>query len=113
MDHVTRYQIPGTGLLVEGSAGNSGPYSNITFDTGSYSSASSTVCAQIISVSGSTKGIQHLTCISESNTPQAAVLLDSSNNLIKDVRIAGLLRWDSRGRECQRDGDCVTRVVSP
>jgi hypothetical protein len=34
VDHVTLYQIRGTGLLVQGSANNSGPYSNITFDTG-------------------------------------------------------------------------------
>jgi hypothetical protein len=36
VDHVSLYQILGTGLSVSGSANNSGPYSNITFDTGSY-----------------------------------------------------------------------------
>jgi hypothetical protein len=34
VDHVSLYQILGTGLLAEGNANNSGPYSNITFDTG-------------------------------------------------------------------------------
>lgn len=34
VDHVTLYQIRGTGLLVENNADGSGPYSNITFDTG-------------------------------------------------------------------------------
>jgi hypothetical protein len=46
VDHVSLYQILGTGLLVESNANNSGPYSNITFDTGGYSGAPSTVCAR-------------------------------------------------------------------
>ncbi|HXR16774.1 MAG TPA: hypothetical protein VN777_11305 [Terriglobales bacterium] len=36
VDHVTLYQIRGVGLLVENNADGSGPYSNITFNTGSY-----------------------------------------------------------------------------
>ena len=36
VDHVSLYQILGTGLSVMGNANNSGPYSNITFDTGAY-----------------------------------------------------------------------------
>ena len=32
VDHVSLYQILGTGLLAESNANNSGPYSNITFD---------------------------------------------------------------------------------
>jgi hypothetical protein len=36
VDHVSLYQIIGTGLSVTGNANNSGPYSNITFDTGAY-----------------------------------------------------------------------------
>jgi hypothetical protein len=36
VDHVTLYQIRGIGLLVENNADGSGPYSNITFNTGSY-----------------------------------------------------------------------------
>jgi hypothetical protein len=45
VNHVSLYQIQGTGLSVSGNASNSGPYSNITFDT-------STVCASINGVSG-------------------------------------------------------------
>ena len=47
VDHVLLYQILGIGLSVSGAATNSGPYSNITFDTGNETSISSTVCAQI------------------------------------------------------------------
>jgi len=36
VDHVSLYQILGTGLSITGNANNSGPYSNITFDTGAY-----------------------------------------------------------------------------
>jgi hypothetical protein len=98
VDHVTLYQILGTGLLVSsttgGSASNSGPYTNITFDTGGYSGTTSTVCAQISNnVSGGnltgTKGIHGLRCTSETNDAPAAVLLDASNNSIEDVKIVG------------------------
>jgi hypothetical protein len=44
VDHVSLYQILGAGLSVSGNANNSGPYSNITFDTGGLSGASSTIC---------------------------------------------------------------------
>ena len=88
VDHVSLYQILGTGLSVSGSANNSGPYSNITFDLGSNSGNSSTVCASINGLSG-TRGIHGLSCISGNNDSPAAVLLDSSNNSIEDVRIVG------------------------
>jgi hypothetical protein len=88
VDHVSLYRILGTGLSVSGNANNSGPYSNITFDLGGHSGTSLTYCASINGLSG-TQGIHGLTCISENNDPQAAVLLDSSNNSIEDVRIAG------------------------
>jgi len=89
VDHVSLYQIRGTGLLVENNATNSGPYSNITFDTGGYSGTSSTVCAQILDVTGGTYGIHGLNCMSETMDAPAAVLLDSSNNSIEDVTIKG------------------------
>jgi hypothetical protein len=95
VDHVGLYQILGTGLEVGGIANNSGPYSNISFDTGTHSGASSTVCAQILNVtqngtiSGGTRGLHGLSCISESHDASAAVLLDSSNNSIEDVQIQG------------------------
>ena len=84
---VSIYQIGGIGLKIWNTAHNSGPYSDITFDSGTLGS-SSTVCAQILSVS--TRGIHGLTCKSESSTiPTLAVQVDSSNNSIKDVRIQG------------------------
>jgi hypothetical protein len=53
VDHVSLYQITGTGLLVSGGlASNSGPYSSITFDTGSSVVPTSTVCAQILAATG-------------------------------------------------------------
>jgi hypothetical protein len=90
VDHVSLYQIRGTGLLVESNATNSGPYTNISFDTSTtYSGTSSTVCAQILSVSGGTRGIHGLNCRTYNNDPNGAVLLDSSNNSIEDVSIEG------------------------
>ena len=94
VDHVTLYQVRGTGLLVgsstaSGFASGSGPYSNITFDTGTYSGTTGTVCAQILNVVGGTRGIHGLFCHSETNDAPAGVLLDSSNNSITDVTIRG------------------------
>lgn len=88
VDHVTLYQIRGTGLSLSGAANGSGPYTNITFDLGTASGVSSTHCANINGLT-STLGIHGLTCLSENNDPLTAVLLDSSNNSIEDVRIAG------------------------
>jgi hypothetical protein len=93
VDHVSLYQIRGTGLTVSGSptntaATNSGPYSNITFDTGNYAGATTTVCAQITGLTG-TRGIRRLRCTSESSDANAAVQLDSSNNTIQDVMVSG------------------------
>ena len=65
-DHVSLYQIIGTGLSVSGNANNSGPYTNITFDTGAYAGASATVCASINGLSG-TRGIRGLSCTSRSS----------------------------------------------
>jgi hypothetical protein len=90
VDHVALFQIMGTGLLVSGSAQNSGPYSNITFDTNG-STAPSGSCAQIKNVSGATRGLHGITCISHTQAGNA-ISLDSSNNSIEDVRIVG---WDT------------------
>jgi hypothetical protein len=88
VNHVSLFQILGTGLSVSGSANNSGPYSNITFDTGGASGLTSTVCASVNGLNG-TRGIHGLSCNSETNDASAAVLLDASNNSIEDVRIVG------------------------
>ncbi len=92
VDHVGLFQILGTGLLISsygtGSAMNSGPYSHIVFDTGGSGGVSSTVCAQILSASG-THGIHGLTCNSETHDAAAAVLLDSGGDSIEDVMVQG------------------------
>lgn len=89
VDHVSLYQILGTGLQVNGNATNSGPYTDITFDTGGFAGTTGTVCAQITTVSG-TRGIHGLSCTS-SGTPSAGVLLDASNNSIQDVFVNGFV----------------------
>jgi len=82
---VSMYQIGGIGLKVWSNAQNSGPYSDITYDNGGVGS-SSTECAEI---DVSTRGLHGLFCKSESVTPSAAVIVDASNNSIKDVHILG------------------------
>ena len=88
VDRVMLFRILGTGLAISGAANNSGPYSNITFDLNGDSGTSQTVCVSINGLS-STHGVRGLTCIANSPDPPAAVLLDSSNNSIEDVRIVG------------------------
>ena len=65
IDHVTLYRVLGTGLSVGanpngGDAHNSGPYSNINYDTGA-SGVFGSVCASIKGLSN-TRGIHGLTC---------------------------------------------------
>lgn len=88
---VNMYQIDGVGLGVTNVAQNSGPYTDIVFDGGSYGTAN-TVCAEITNVS--TRGIHGLTCALEamsSGTSAAfAVEITSSNNSVRDARISGL-----------------------
>jgi len=89
--YVSDVLMTGVGLIgldIESNAESSGPYSDIEDDIGSTESSAS--CAQIKSVNGGTRGIRGLTCISSrlAYSP-VAVYLDSSNNVIKDVRIAG------------------------
>lgn len=88
VDHVTLWQFLGTGLYIHTSgAQNSGPYTNITYDTNGVAS-STAVCVNINGVGGGTHGIRGLTCKSANYSP-VAVLLDSSNNSLQDVRIMG------------------------
>jgi|ERR1700674_977006 len=110
VDHVSLYQIRGTGLLVSNGANNSGPYSNITFDTGGYVGASTTVCAQIRNTSG-TRGIHNMTCISETNDANAALLLDSSNNSIEDVRIVGFYDGIRVGANANAQSNVLINII--
>jgi len=110
VDHVSLYQILGTGLLAESNANNSGPYSNITFDTGGSSGLASTVCAQILGLSG-TRGIHGLSCNSETNDALAAVLLDSSNNSVEDVRIVGFYDGIRVGANANAQSNVLVNII--
>jgi len=115
VNHVSLYQIRGVGLLIEqgssgGNATNSGPYSNITFDTGSYQGTTGTVCAQIFNAV-STHGIHGLSCASETNDAPAAVLLDSSNNSIEDVRIVGFYDGISVGKNAPALSNVLLNII--
>jgi hypothetical protein len=113
VDHVNLYKILGTGLSVSGTANDSGPYSNITYDTGGLSGASSTICASINGANGlsGTHGIHGLTCIAASNDPPAAVLLDSSNNSIEDVRIAGFYDGIRVGANANAQSNVLVNIL--
>jgi hypothetical protein len=87
VDHVTFWQILATGLYIHLAAQNSGPYTNITYDTNGAAS-STAVCVNINGVGGGTHGVHGLTCKSANYSP-VAVFLDSSNNSLEDVRIMG------------------------
>ena len=116
VNHVRIYQILGIGLLVSSSgsssAVNSGPYSNITFDTGGYSGTSSTVCAQILSVNGGTRGIHGLSCTSQdARRSLAAVLLDSSNNSIEDVAVVGFYDGILVGSNAPAQSNVLVNII--
>jgi len=71
--------VAGTGLLLDNTSGNSGPYSDIYF-TGTGT------CAHI--VGNNTRGIHGLTCTG-TGSATSAVLLDAPNNSLEDVYISG------------------------
>jgi hypothetical protein len=110
LDHVSLYRILGTGLSVSGLANNSGPYTNITFNTGTSSANSSTTCVSINGVS--TKGIQGLTCLSN-GIPDAAVLLDASNNSLKDVSVDGFIDGLQVGENANAMSNVISNIHDP
>src|SRR6202049_1211665 len=110
VDHVRLYQIRGTGLLVGGHSFDSGPYSNIVFDTGTYVGDSSTVCVNINGQTG-TRGFHNLTCVSETNDATAAVLLDSSNNSLEDVRIVGFYDGIRVGANANAQSNVLINII--
>ena len=108
MDHVLLYHIIGVGFDVStastSSAQQSGPYTNITFDSGgSYGG----VCAKL-GASG-TRGIHGLTCISETNAGDA-VYVDSSNNSLEDILIKGFFNGIVVGAHAQAHGNVLINV---
>jgi hypothetical protein len=60
VDDVTLFRVLGKGVYIHGSAQNSGPYSNIVYDTNGVAS-STAICVSIQSVSGGTRGVHGLT----------------------------------------------------
>jgi len=108
VDHVRLYQIRGTGLWLEGNASDSGPYSNILFDSGSYAAVGP--CVNINGQSG-TRGFHNLTCISETNDAAAAILLDSSNNSLEDVRIAGFYDGIRVGANADAKSNVLVNII--
>ncbi|HWY52970.1 MAG TPA: hypothetical protein VNZ03_00800 [Terriglobales bacterium] len=73
VDRITLFQILGVGLLLESNASYSGPYTNITFDTGkTYAGQPQTTCAQLYNVTGGTHGIHGLTCTVGSSSVRRA-----------------------------------------
>ena len=110
VDHVGLYQILGTGLLVESGADASGPYTNIRFDTGGDTSASTTTCVSLNGLT-STQGVRGLTCLSKTNDASAAVLLDSSNTSIEDVRIVGFYDGILIGANAIARSDVLSHII--
>jgi hypothetical protein len=110
VDHVSLFRIRGTGLAISGNANHSGPYSNITFDLGGDAPTSSTVCASINGLT-STHGIHGLTCISESNDAPAAILLDSSNNSLEDIRIVGFYDGIRVGANANAQSNVLVNII--
>jgi hypothetical protein len=112
VDHVTLYHLWDVGLDIGstsgGTATNSGPYSNIHYETGS-NAPSTAVCAQIEGLSG-TKGIHGMTCNSTPNA-QSAILLDSSNNTIEDVRITGFYDGVLVGAKATAQSNVLRNIV--
>jgi hypothetical protein len=111
VDHVSLYQILGRGLSISGGASNSGPYTNITFDTGGHSGVPSTVCVSLNGLSN-TRGIRGLSCTSRNGAnASAAVLLDSSSNLIKDVTIVGFYDGILVGENAPAQSNVLVNVI--
>jgi len=105
VDHVTLFQILGTGLSI--SAMNSGPYTNISFDSGS-SALTNTTCANITGSNGNF-GIHGLTCIA-GTTANAAVYLDAPNTSIEDARIAGFYDGILVGSQASTQSDVLFNI---
>jgi len=113
VNHVTFYRILGVGLSVGansggGNAQNSGPYSNINYDTGTSGVYGST-CASINGLAN-THGIHGLSCKSSADS-QAAILLDSSNNSLEDVRIVGFVDGILVGSHAAAHSNVLLNIV--
>jgi len=110
VDHVGLYQILGTGLLVESGADGSGPYTNIRFDTGGDEATTTTECVSLNNLT-STQGVRGLSCLSATNDAPAAVLLDSSNTSIEDVRIVGFYDGIRIGANANARSNVLAHII--
>jgi hypothetical protein len=90
--HVAIYHVMGVGLSVSSAAQNSGPYTDITFDTDGTTLTTGTSCANI---AASTRGLQKVTCTTGATSLTAldagtyAIYLSAAGNTVQDVRIEG------------------------
>jgi hypothetical protein len=117
VNRVDLYRITGTGLQIgygtNQGAQNSGPYSNIRFETGSSTLSASTACAQIVAA-GSTRGIHGLSCIAgTAGTATAAVYLDASSNSIEDVYVSGFSDGIRVGQNDAAQSNVILNINTP
>jgi hypothetical protein len=110
VNHVSLYQITGIGLKVFGNAQNSGPYSNITFDTAGVLTTTSTTCVEL---EVTTRGLQAITCTTNSATATVpyAIYVDSSNNSVEDVRIEGFTNGVIVGYNAAASGNVLRNIL--
>jgi hypothetical protein len=114
VNDVSIEMVAETGLVIDASAINSGPYSNINF-TG-YSCGSSGCHPECVSMNSQTRGLHGITCIGDSSVSTRpmnagpvypAVEVNASNNAVENVHIEGF--WD--GVEVGNIGSAVGNVV--
>jgi hypothetical protein len=91
VDHVTIFRVLSIGINVSSNAANSGPYTNITFDTFGLGGSSSVTGAYL---NYGTRGIQGMTCttgnaVISSSPPGVCINVAAPGNSIEDVRIEG------------------------
>jgi hypothetical protein len=95
-----------TGLLVDGNAANSGPYTNLSFSAngiGTCLPCSGGLCTACVKLQVQTRGLNVITCTGDqelsctrgsmSAAGDAAIYVQASNNSIKNVHVEGF--WDA------------------
>jgi hypothetical protein len=124
VDHVNIYHVLGTGLVIGGSASDSGPYSNIAMSAGAScvapgGSPPSTSCVHIgdstFGSPGSTRGVHGLTCTCEGSgtaggTAQVAVAVNSSNNTLEDMHFEGYIDGIELGYQGNAQNNVILNV---
>jgi hypothetical protein len=107
VNDVSMTNVSNTGLMIEGGATNSGPYSNLAFNNSM--SSGSPIC---IDVETQTQGIHGVTCrgnVTTSGTSgDVGIKVNASNNTIEDIHIEAY--WD--GIEVGLSGSVSNVLVS-